>query len=140
MSNNLQPVTENLDIEAKPKSQTLKLKAARSSFNHPVRAKMFGQPCTEGPAPGKISATTSGGISLVKDTPGGFSDESDFDDFKWFEIEFYEQDEMKWFYQDFMQAQKERIRGMRTLGNAIAAGSDGGQSHHRKKSSVDRRL
>jgi len=65
--------------------------------------------------PGHLSVSTCGAINLGQGANGGFSDEEQFDDFKWFDIEFYEEDEMKWFYQDFMRCQKDRIRETRAL-------------------------
>lgn len=124
-TNILAKVTENLDIEAKTKSFTLRLKPSsrRPAFNNSIKARIFGQSFIATPAtivPGQISASTSGAVNIERDAAGGFSDEEQFDDFKWFEIEFYVEEEMKWFYQDFMRCQKERIREMRVLGSGDA--------------------
>jgi len=71
--------------------------------------------------PGQLSGSTCGAITLDQDAQGGFWDEEQFDDFKWFDIEFYQEEEMKWFYQDFMRCQKDRIRETRVIANAEKA-------------------
>ncbi|RPB25088.1 hypothetical protein L211DRAFT_867524 [Terfezia boudieri ATCC MYA-4762] len=116
-------ITENVDIEAKQKALMLRLKssARRPAFNNSIRARIFGQSLITTPAtlvPGHLSASTCGAINLDQGAKGGFSDEEQFDDFKWFDIEFYEENEMKWFYQDFMRCQKDRIRESRALTSA----------------------
>ncbi|KAF8428794.1 hypothetical protein EV426DRAFT_585962 [Tirmania nivea] len=119
-------ITENLDIEAKQKARTLRLKASarRPAFNNSIRARIFGQSLITTSVTlvqERLSASTCGAISLDQGAKGGFSDEEQFDDFKWFDIEFYEEDEMKWFYQDFMRCQKDRIRETRALAGAEKA-------------------
>ncbi|KAF8425231.1 hypothetical protein EV426DRAFT_63816, partial [Tirmania nivea] len=116
-------ITENLDIEAKQKARTLRLKASACppAFNNSIRARIFGQSLITTSvtlAQERLSASTCGAISLDQGAKGGFSDEEQFDDFKWFDIEFYEEDEMKWFYQDFIRCQKDRIHETRALAGA----------------------
>ncbi|KAF8470811.1 hypothetical protein BDZ91DRAFT_847092 [Kalaharituber pfeilii] len=129
-------INENIDIEAKPKSKTLRLKAVshRPAFNPSVRAKLFGQSFITTPAtlvPGQLSTINSGGVALDNSKPGGFSDEDAFDDFKWFEIEFYDETEMKWFYQDFMRCLKDRLREMRVIGGGETAAESSRERHGR---------
>jgi hypothetical protein len=96
-------ITDSIEIDAKSRSRALRIKpSCHKAFHNPtsVRAKTLG------------SRDLSGGFPLAK--KGLFiEDEDSFEEFKWFEIDFMNEEDKMVFAQEFQTALKERRRQRR---------------------------
>ncbi|RPA79320.1 hypothetical protein BJ508DRAFT_308424 [Ascobolus immersus RN42] len=96
-------ITDSIEIDTKSKSRVLRIKpSSHKAFHNPtsVKAKTLG------------TRDLNGGFSLAK--KGLFIDDEDsFEEFKWFEIDFVNEEDKEVFAQEFQTALKERRRQRR---------------------------